>query len=408
MSETETVETTIGATVDDGASGPPEPSADLDTSGPEAIQQAIAAVKAKVGAPPAKPSRARRAAPVVEESAKEEEAGEEEGQPEQPQPQQAASAPSEDQTRLLRVWGLPAPRPGETREQVWARLDQHDRSRTAVRHERDALKAQMQSIKGLEPLLRQFFEERYKAQEAAQREQAMAALPDPEVQPEQYNRVMLEAIARQLAERDQAEKAAREQEAQLNDLVDYDDESIAELEGAIQADPELGKAYAFWTQLGYRGVQRMYPDASPADIQEFVQNAQILEMRQHRQRGMSVSDVIRQGGQDALELAQSVFGLTPAQAAQMASQAQASPANGNGKPKGSANAQRLERDHAQAQARRAVSGPAGRGSAPSGEAGIDLTKLDAEQATRLALEGKLTPEMIQAQLAIPARRGYGA
>lgn len=328
-----------------------------------------------------------------------------------------AAAPTPDQLRMLRNWRLPAPREGETAQQVWDRLDRHDRGRyDDHKRQRQEMKVQLDNMRSLiEPMARSFFER----QQNEQRERAMAALPDPEADPIAYNRLLAEETLRRLTEREQNDARTAQEQQQMNELLDMDDENVAELEQAI-SDPELHKAYSFVTQIGWRNAQRMFPDADDGAIQEFVQNAQILDMRNHRARGLNIAQSIRQTANDAWELARQLYGGTGQPAAVVAQAlnggngAQPAAGNGNGHARqpaspaspapvpapnaGSPTAARLTREHAQATARSAVSGGAGgRGSAPSGE-GIDLRRLTADEALKLALAGKITDEMLAAQL----------
>ena len=329
--------------------------------------------------------------------------------------------PSTDQRYWLARWNLPAPRTGETYAQVNARLERHDRARwTKHKEENQELRRRVDGLQSLEPLMRQFFEQQVAARDAAAREQALAALPDPEVQTDQYNRVLLEGLARKMAEREEADRQAAldaqqqaDQDRAIHERLDVFDNVVTELEHA-SADPNFQAALGYLTEIGRADVMTVFPDATAAEVDEYVQNAQLIDLGNRMRMGIPPVQAIMQAAQTSYALAQRYFGLTPTQAAQVAAQAATpAPGNGNGvngKPKtgtpagGSPTVARLTAEHAQEASRRVVSGPGSRGGAPTGTGTLDLTKLSADEMFRAAMDGNITEDMILAQLGSTARR----
>ena len=187
---------------------------------------------------------------------------------------------------------------------------------------------------------------------------------------------------------------------------------VTELEHA-SANPNFQAALGYLTEIGRADVMTVFPEATADEVEEYVQNAQLLDLSNRMRMGIPPVQAIMQAAQTSYALAQRYFGLTPAQAAQVAAAATPAPvANGNGpagKPKtgtpagGSPTVARLTAAHAQEASRRPVSSPGSRGGAPTGTGTVDLRKLSADVMFRLAMDGHITEEMVIEQLGTPGR-----
>lgn len=230
----------------------------------------------------------------------------------------------------------------------------------------------------------------------AQRERAMASMPDPEVEPEKYNRLLAEETLRRLTERERVEAERQAEEQRLSQVLDVDEQAFDALESEINSDPEAAAAYQFATDSGLQYVRTLYPDAPDDKVYELVQLVQQNEIRMHHARGMSYLDTARANMHAALNFAQR-YGYMPqpqqvqqAQAPQPVVQPQPQQANGN--KGGSPTAQRLQAESAKAQARQAVSPSGSRPSAvPSNNGQIDLNSFESEEDyVRARLSGAIT------------------
>lgn len=410
----------VDVTGADGGDAGPAPETDFDDPG--SVQAAIARAAGGDETHPRPTVKSRRATPRSARPAVEppvetpapaaaDDEGEDGGEPDEP----AAGVQeplSEDIKRVLQLHHLPI-REGETGDQALERVrnhervrwQKHDQERRQLERRVAAQEQQLANIATLEPLLRAFAEEKI----AAQREREMAARPDPETDPERYDRSLLESLHERMSARERAEASAAEEQRRLeaenqriSAIVDYDDETVDELERAV-ADPAVKQAYEYLSALGYEEVAEDYPEATPEQVREFVSNSQLIQLRGYRQKGWNIGDLLLRKAQRAYQRGLAIYG----QATAGAPGAPAGNGNGNGKPakpaaQGSPTAQRIQREHAQSQARAAVSGGS-RAGGPSGTA-LDLTRItDPDELVSLMKAGKITEYMIQSQLGIPAR-----
>lgn len=281
-----------------------------------------------------------------------------------------------------------APLHGETDQQALMRLTAHmrgakNRFYNDFLTERSNQRAAAQELQEFRAAITPMLTSWYQQQQQAQREQAMAQIPDPEVAPQEHDRWLLQQLLRRDLEREQrdAEAAtAREQQAQeetrLHQALGSVESVQDELEAALANDATAAEAYKFATQALTRSFSRRYPTATPDQITDLVVQAQTVDMMNARSQGIGVADLLKWGYEDTRALL-GVVGQASAQAG----------ANGNGNghvptpaaaaaaaaappaaPKSPAVAA-IARQRSQAQARAVVS-PTPPASAPSGE-GID-------------------------------------
>lgn len=301
----------------------------------------------------------------------------------------AASLLSDDMRQQLAQARL-RPIPNETNEQASARLINHYSSRSSANwQELQTMRSTVEGLRSLmEPMLRTF----YRNQEMAQREAVMSQIPDKESDPQGYAIWLGEQNLRIQAERDRAAQeyalqgqTLAEENARLEEILSQDEEVIEYLGAAIEADPATAESYDLLTGMMIDQTRVNYPDASDEEVNEFVQLAQTLEMRAMRANGLDIPSTIRAKA-DATRKMMARFGV-----------------GGNGHPQPapahtpptivSPTAARLERESSQAQARASVI-PNGPSAAPSGAGGYQLRGMSEDDFVDLALDGKITDQML--------------
>jgi hypothetical protein len=231
-------------------------------------------------------------------------------------------------------------------------------------------------------------------QVAQQREQLAASIPDKEVDPDGYRlwlneemlRRDLQREQRELAQSQEAQRLAAE-EQQLSALIDVDGQALGALEEAL-TDDETRQAYAFATQMAYRGLQARYPTATHAQLAQGVELMHQLEVRGAWNAGIHPADLFK----STWASARALLGVTNgngngdnghAQAAQALQQPAAAPPQRQPAP--SPTAQRMAAQSQQAAARRVVSPPPTGASLPPAGDAVDMSKWSEDEVMDFVL-----------------------
>lgn len=310
----------------------------------------------------------------------------------------------------LRSAGL-RPVDNETNEQALKRLNRHWSGRAQkhydeIRSLRTESNQQLLAMRQMvEPILRA----EYQRHQQAEREALMAQIPEPGT-PEHQEWLTQQILRNQLEQQQTwqqqqiAQQQAWQQQQQQAALLASDSQALDELATVLDSDPDAASAYAAVTELGFAAAQDMYPDATPAQVEEFVRLSQLMDLRAFRDRGMPVADALKSSYQRmarAVGIASSNGSNGNANGNGSNGHATAVPQGGKKPAGGSPTAARQAAAHAQEQARRVVS-PIGRGGGPSGQ-GLDLTNLSEEEYVTMRLNGTITDEMQARAFTRPGR-----
>lgn len=196
-------------------------------------------------------------------------------------------------------------RPGESEQEFFDRQAREQTAR-AIRAEENASIAREQGMQAaseiqrlnsmLEPLLRREWE---RAQ-LEERRQQMAAIPDPEQEPEAHNRYLLEQNIRLTLEERQTREAERQAAAEWHEQQEAERqrvEALNHVDGgwgqemqSLPADPEAEKAYQTFLYGSVNALRSTYPNATEEQIQELAWGSNVILNRELFHNGIRMAD----------------------------------------------------------------------------------------------------------------------